>query len=138
MCQIRESNSKVYLDITKLVKYFNIPVTGKPAKPNCSFKALISPMVEVGEMTTGLLMNPFSYFLTFLTISAWSSAEELWWMIPIPPNKAMWMAISASVTVSIGEETNGVFKVMFLVNLDSKDTTEDGKSILPGKTKKSL
>jgi hypothetical protein len=33
---------------------------------------------------------------------------------------AMLIAISASVTVSMGEETNGVFSVIFFVSLDSK------------------
>lgn len=70
----------------------------------------------------------------------------MWWMKPIPPVSykniqvsdgeeaqpwlrqhprpsrltAIAMAIPASVTVSIGEETNGVFSVIFLVRAEVK------------------
>lgn len=36
------------------------------------------------------------------------------WMIPKPPCLAISMAISYSVTVSMGDETMGVFKGIFL------------------------
>ena len=48
------------------------------------------------------------------------------------------MAMFSSVTVSIGEETKGDLKVIFLVSLVSNDTPEDAKLIKPGNTKKSL
>lgn len=44
-------------------------------------------------------MNPFSYFLTFLTMAACSCAEQLWWMIPSPPWRAMAMAILRKLDV---------------------------------------
>ena len=55
----------------------DLPVTGKPPKPRVSFNALASATVVLGLSTTGSDMKPFSYLLTFLTISAWSSAEQL-------------------------------------------------------------
>lgn len=85
---------------------------------------------------------------TFRTSLAWNSGVQLWWMKPIPPVSyktntqvsdktetqslaikwhpwrssltAIAMAIPASVTVSMGEETNGVFSVIFLVRADVK------------------
>lgn len=57
---------------------------------------------------------------TFRTSLAWNSGVQLWWMKPIPPVSAIAMAIPASVTVSIGEETNGVFSVIFLVRAEVK------------------
>lgn len=51
---------------------------------------------------------------------------------------AIAIAISASVTVSIGDETNGLFSVIPLVNGDDNSTSSDAKSIKPGKIKKSL
>lgn len=50
----------------------------------------------------------------------------------------MAMAISVSVTVSIGEERKGVFKTVRLVILLSKLTAFEGKLMWPGSTRKSL
>ena len=52
--------------------------------------------------------------------------------MPIPPRKAISMAIKSSVMVSMGEDTKGVYMVMFLVNLVVKVTSFRGKSIKPG------
>lgn len=35
--------------------------------------------------TTGSLMKPCLYFLTFETSVAWYSGLQLWWIIPMPP-----------------------------------------------------
>lgn len=51
---------------------------------------------------------------------------------------AMEMAISASVTVSIGELMKGVLRVILRVILPSTVTPLAAKSILPGRSKKSL
>ena len=48
------------------------------------------------------------------------------------------MAMSVSVTVSIGEEINGVFNEIFFVMRDSRDTADAGKSMYPGRIRKSL
>ena len=42
---------------------------------------------------------------------------------PIPPSRAIAIAISLSVTVSIAAETIGMFKGMFLLNLDDIETS---------------
>jgi hypothetical protein len=51
---------------------------------------------------------------------------------------AMLMAISPSVTVSIGLLINGVLRTTFLVILLSVETSLAAKSIFPGKSRKSL
>lgn len=51
---------------------------------------------------------------------------------------AIAIAISASVTVSIGDETSGAFKVMFLVSCDDNFTSSALKSMNPGSKMKSL
>lgn len=57
--------------------------------------------------------------------------------LPIPPCRAKAIAISDSVTVSIGELTNGVFNVIFLVKADERSTDSAVKSIYPGNIIKS-
>jgi hypothetical protein len=49
--------------------------------------------------------------------------DMLLWMTPMPPSRAMPIAILDSVTVSMGLETSGVFSVIFLVNFDSNTTS---------------
>lgn len=48
------------------------------------------------------------------------------------------MAISDSVTVSIGDDTSGAFIDIDFVNGDVKSTSSDAKSMYPGKMIKSL
>jgi len=50
----------------------------------------------------------------------------------------MLIAMSVSVTVSIGELIKGVFNVIFFVILESSETAEAGKSMYPGRIRKSL
>lgn len=51
---------------------------------------------------------------------------------------AIAIAISASVTVSIGDETSGAFNVISLDNREHNITSSAEKSIYPGKIIKSL
>ena len=59
---------------------------------------------------------PDSDFFTWSTSMAWLSILMFRWMKPIPPSRAMVMAVCASVTVSIGALTMGMFKVNFGVS----------------------
>ena len=61
----------------------------------------------------------------------WCSGVQLWWIIPMPPPRAMEMAISCSVTVSMGLETNGAFSVIFLVKALFNSTSFGKKSMKP-------
>ena len=71
--------------------------------------ASASPIVASGEMVIGSSIMPASDRLTMSTWWAWSSMDRLRWITPRPPWRAMATAIRASVTVSIGEETSGIF-----------------------------
>lgn len=104
-----------------------LPVTGNPPNPHFSFSCLASLTVVFGERTTGSRMKPFSNRLTLRTISAWSSAEQLWWITPNPPRRAIWIAMECSVTVSMGEDKRGVFRVIRFVTGVSRATSEAGK-----------
>ena len=44
-------------------------------------------------------------------------------MTPMPPTSAIATAMPASVTVSMGEETSGVRRLMFLVTCDVRSTS---------------
>ena len=57
-------------------------------------------------------MMPLALRLTFSTSSAWRSMDMFLWMMPTPPSWASAMAISLSVTVSIGELSRGMFRRM--------------------------
>ena len=63
-------------------------------------------------MVTGLVIMPDSLRLTRSTWSAWSLMERLRWITPMPPWRAMAMAIRDSVTVSMAAESSGVCTVM--------------------------
>ena len=58
-------------------------------------------------MVTGSVTMPASDRLTRSTWWAWSSIERLRCRTPMPPSRAIAMAIRASVTVSIAAETSG-------------------------------
>lgn len=51
---------------------------------------------------------------------------------------AIAIAISDSVTVSIGDDTSGARNEIFLVNGDPKSTSSAAKSMYPGNMMKSL
>lgn len=48
------------------------------------------------------------------------------------------MAMSASVTVSIGDETSGAFRLIFFVSGEARSTASAEKSMKPGRMIKSL
>mmetsp|Transcript_113457 Transcript_113457/g.197037 ORF Transcript_113457/g.197037 Transcript_113457/m.197037 type:complete len:246 (+) Transcript_113457:1037-1774(+) len=115
-----------------------VSVTGNPQKPFFFRRSSTSATVPSGVRTTGSSMKPWRNLLTLRTISACSSAVLLLCRIPTPPSWAMAIAIWCSVTVSMGELTNGVFSVMFLVRRQSVPTRSAGKSMKPGSRRMSL
>ena len=46
--------------------------------------------------------------LTFCTSAAWSAIVMLRWITPMPPWRAIAMAMRASVTLSIAADTSGI------------------------------
>ena len=111
--------------------------TGKPEMRRASRMALISSSVVSGWMTIGLITMPLSKRFTWRTWSACSSTVRLRWMTPMPPAWAMAMARRFSVTVSMAEDTRGMFRTILRVSrlwvLASVGMTADG----PGSSKTS-
>jgi hypothetical protein len=74
-------------------------------------------------MVTGSTTMPDSAFLTLVTSRAWSSIDMFLWRKPMPPSRAMRIAVAASVTVSIAELTSGIRSVMLRVNRVATSTS---------------
>jgi hypothetical protein len=75
-----------------------------------------SSRVAVGGRVTGSWIIPASERFTLRTMAAWASMERFLWMTPSPPSRAMAMAISASVTVSMAAERMGMLRKRRLVS----------------------
>mmetsp|Transcript_112198 Transcript_112198/g.356543 ORF Transcript_112198/g.356543 Transcript_112198/m.356543 type:complete len:289 (-) Transcript_112198:331-1197(-) len=98
-------------------------VTGKPVKPHLRRKSSNSAKVVVGMMQIGSKMKPFLYRFTFVTSLTCASRLKFVWITPMPPFNAIAIAILCSVTVSIGLDTMGVFKLIFRVKFASRVTS---------------
>mmetsp|Transcript_149073 Transcript_149073/g.211842 ORF Transcript_149073/g.211842 Transcript_149073/m.211842 type:complete len:300 (+) Transcript_149073:767-1666(+) len=112
-------------------------VTGNPVKPCLVLSTSNSSKVIVGRTQTGSRMKPALYFFTRETSLAWSSMAMFVWITPMPPSKAMAIAMLDSVTVSIGLDTMGVRKEMRFVNRDPKQTSCTPKLMCPGRQMRS-
>lgn len=83
-------------------------VTGTPEMRKRSINLSTSRTGCSGVMVTGLMIMPLSDFLTRSTSWAWFSMPMLRWIKPIPPSRAMLMAVLDSVTVSMAALTTGM------------------------------
>ena len=63
------------------------------------------------------MIIPLWLRLTFCTSAAWSSIDRLRWITPMPPWRAMAIAMRASVTLSIAADTSGIARVMPAANV---------------------
>lgn len=129
---LKKSASRFVTRPSNLECSLPLSVTGKPEKPHFSRSFASSPHVMFGVMHRGLLMKPCSYRLTFSTCATCFSIGILEWIIPMPPSKAIAMAIVVSVTVSMGLDAIGVFKEIDFVKRESSSTSWTPKSICPG------
>jgi len=82
-------------------------ITGAPETPSSSIILSTSRTVWSGEAVTTSLMISSSARLTCSIWVAISSTPRFRWRTPSPPWRAIAMAISASVTVSIAAERTG-------------------------------
>ena len=89
-------------------------------------------MVASGPTVTGSVTIPDSERLTRRTCWAWSSMDRLRWRMPIPPWRAMAIAMSDSVTVSIAAESSGVARLILEVSLEVVSTSEGMTSVSLG------
>ena len=90
--------------------------TGRPEIRNRAHMASTSARVLSGEQVTGSVTIPASERLTISTWPACSAIDRLRCSTPMPPWRAMAIAIRASVTVSIAELTSGTLSRIFLVS----------------------
>mmetsp|Transcript_5790 Transcript_5790/g.12655 ORF Transcript_5790/g.12655 Transcript_5790/m.12655 type:complete len:292 (+) Transcript_5790:358-1233(+) len=108
-------------------------VTGMPEKPCLALIMSTSARVAFGGRQKGSRMKPFSYRFTRRTSAHCSSMVLLQWMMPRPPKSAMWIAICASVTVSIGLEMKGRLSLIFFVTCVCRLTSSAAKLMWPGR-----
>ena len=78
-------------------------------------------------------MTPFSLRLTMSTCSACMSMGMLLCMTPMPPSRAMAMAMRYSVTVSMAALMMGMLSLMFFVRLVERSTS-GGSTLLSAGT----
>ena len=100
---------------------------GTPEMRYLLISSSASPRVCSGLREKGLEMTPFSLRFTRSTMSACSAMVMFLWMMPMPPSRAMAMAMRDSVTVSMAEEIRGMFMRIFGVS-------QVATSIMPGVT----
>mmetsp|Transcript_89431 Transcript_89431/g.213645 ORF Transcript_89431/g.213645 Transcript_89431/m.213645 type:complete len:241 (-) Transcript_89431:215-937(-) len=112
-------------------------VTGNPVKPCLVLSKSNSSKVIVGRTHTGSRMKPALNFFTLATSLACPSTERLVWITPMPPSKAIAIAMLDSVTVSIGLDTMGVLKLILRVKRVDKHTSCTPKLMWPGKQMRS-
>ena len=65
---------------------------------------------------------PLSDFLTLSTSKAWASTDIFLWIMPMPPSRAMQIAVLDSVTESIAALSSGVLSFISFVNQVERST----------------
>ena len=95
---------------------------------NSFIMRLASATFEPLDKVTGSNIIPDSERFTVRTSLACSSILMFLCKTAIPPSRAIAIAISDSETVSIAAETMGVFKEMFLENLEVISTSRGNTS----------
>ena len=101
---------------------------------NCAQSASTSSIVASGVVVIGSVIMPDSLRLTRSTIDACSSMERFRCTIPMPPSRAMAIAMRASVTVSMALDTSGVATVMRRVTRDDVSASLGMTSVCPGRS----
>ena len=92
-------------------------ITGIPLMWYSLIRSRASLIVASALIEIGSIMTPLSLFFTRRTILAWESSSIFLWITPMPPRRAIIIAVRYSVTVSIAALTRGVFSVIFFVKL---------------------
>ncbi len=77
-------------------------------------------------------MTPFSERFTMSTCSACWLMDIFLWMMPMPPSRAMAMAMRYSVTVSIAALIRGMFSCIFLVSRVFRSMSAGSTSLAAG------
>ena len=103
-------------------------VIGTPENLKRCISASASCRAAVGGNVTGSVIIPLWLRLTFCTSAACCSTVRLRWITPMPPRRAMAMAIRDSVTLSIAAETTGMARVMPAANVAAVSTVSGSVS----------
>ena len=77
-------------------------------------------------------MTPFSERFTMSTCSACWLMDIFLWMMPMPPSRAMAMAMRYSVTVSMAALIRGIFSRIFFVSWVCRSTSAGNTSLAAG------
>ena len=93
-----------------------LSTTGRPEMRNRAHIASTSASVLSGEQVTGSVTMPASDRLTVSTAEACSATGRLRCSTPMPPARAIAIAIRDSVTVSMAELTSGTFSRILRVS----------------------
>ena len=91
-------------------------VIGTPENLNRFISSSASNSRAVLGSVTGSEIMPLWLRLTFCTSAAWSAIDMLRWITPIPPLRAMAIAMRPSVTLSIAAETSGTESTISAAN----------------------
>ena len=108
--------------------------TGRPETLNWPQTRSTSATVASGVVVTGFEIMPDSERLTLSTCAAWSSMERLRCSTPMPPWRAIAIAIRDSVTVSIAAESSGVCRLTRLVSRVVVSASLGITSVCPGRS----
>ena len=88
-------------------------------------------------MVTGLGIMPVWVRFTRSTCRAWSSMDRLRCSTPMPPSRAIAIAMRDSVTVSIAADSSGTSTSISRVNRDRVITSDGTTSVSPGSSRTS-
>ena len=108
--------------------------TGRPLTRNRPQRASTSLTVASGVVVTGWVIIPDSLRFTRSTWSAWSATDRFRWITPIPPRRAIAIAIRDSVTVSIAEDSSGAASRIRRVSRVEVSASLGMTSVCPGRS----
>src|SRR5688572_5202110 len=105
---------------------------GTPLMWKRSIRSYASRSKASAVNVIGFRIIPLSDRFTRSTSPAWSSGARFLWMIPIPPSRAIWMAMADSVTVSMAADRSGMRSSMPRVRRDETSVSFGWTSEWPG------
>ena len=111
---------------------FPLSQMGTPEMRNLAISSSASARVWPGASQKGLVMTPFSERFTMSTCSACWLMDIFLWMMPMPPSRAMAMAMRYSVTVSMAALIRGMFSRIFFVSWVCRSTSAGSTSLAAG------
>ena len=117
------SSTKRTSRLVRMPTSFFSRTTGRPDTRYACMRSSACSTVSSGSTVMGSMIMPLSDFLTFSISSFWRSMLIFLCTMPMPPARAMEMAIADSVTVSIAAETSGIFREMDGVSQAVTSTT---------------